>query len=568
MLASARSVPGDSTWPLVVGGLVVGCSAAATRELFGSGGLAKRLGWQFCERRGVQMEGATRTAGDAVGCNSSDRRRGRRKGAAVAVASATNSCISAGASADGEVEASEPSVAVVSPRAVCGNGDECAFLDAESRRTVLLLRRKLREISQIETRLDAGEQLEANQITKAASRPRLEAELAALLGTPGDTPSLEELRPEPEFIEVAGGGPQGRLRAAAAQALRAAEDTHQSWAEALACEDAADRGTPSVPSRKQARKKLHRKGKAYKAGDSEEWTEVTKLRKTAGPPSEERTATRAAQVQRFAERVKSERAVEYERTRASLRTLRVADDAACDVIEALIDKTVDDAAWGRLKPKSVDLTPMRNKYFLGHAYTYGAQKEHPGAHGVEAVWPPSEVEPIPEWIHRLIIEPLEKSGVVRKGWINSATINDYAPGGCIVSHIDPPHLFDRPIVGVNFFSDCNLVFGTTFSFPKDVSDITCSTPVYVHPCQRGFATVIRGYSANDITHAIRPCDLPSRRASIILRRVLPTAPVLLKGITVPLRDLPKALAAGHVASSSGCRSKLRSGYEDAYSDSD
>jgi hypothetical protein len=23
-------------------------------------------------------------------------------------------------------------------------------------------------------------------------------------------------------------------------------------------------------------------------------------------------------------------------------------------------------------------------------------------------------------------------------WINSAVINDYLPGGCIVSHVDPP----------------------------------------------------------------------------------------------------------------------------------
>lgn len=33
-----------------------------------------------------------------------------------------------------------------------------------------------------------------------------------------------------------------------------------------------------------------------------------------------------------------------------------------------------------------------------------------------------------------------------KDWITSAVINDYLPGGCIVSHIDPIHIFDRPIV--------------------------------------------------------------------------------------------------------------------------
>lgn len=45
------------------------------------------------------------------------------------------------------------------------------------------------------------------------------------------------------------------------------------------------------------------------------------------------------------------------------------------------------------------------------------------------------------------------------GWINSAVVNDYQPGGCIVSHIDPPHLFSRPIVTASFFSDSKLSFG-------------------------------------------------------------------------------------------------------------
>merc|ERR1719379_2210933 len=147
-------------------------------------------------------------------------------------------------------------------------------------------------------------------------------------------------------------------------------------------------------------------------------------------------------------------------------------------VEALIDQVVVDAQRGLFKRKTVDLTPMRNKYFFGFGYTYGAQKEHAGARGLEAVWPPEDVDPIPTWIRELLILPLERRGFIRKGWCNSATINDYSPGGCIVSHIDPPHLFDRPIVGINFFSDCNLVFGTTFRFPKDAADISCSTPVY------------------------------------------------------------------------------------------
>ena len=54
--------------------------------------------------------------------------------------------------------------------------------------------------------------------------------------------------------------------------------------------------------------------------------------------------------------------------------------------------------------------------------------------------------------------------MVRAGWINSAVINDYMPGGCIVSHIDPPQLFSRPIITVSFFSDSYLSFGCKVSF--------------------------------------------------------------------------------------------------------
>jgi len=36
--------------------------------------------------------------------------------------------------------------------------------------------------------------------------------------------------------------------------------------------------------------------------------------------------------------------------------------------------------------------------------------------------------------------------MIKRNWITSAVINDYYPGGCIVSHIDPIHIFERPIV--------------------------------------------------------------------------------------------------------------------------
>lgn len=417
------------------------------------------------------------------------------------------------------------------------------MLSEEGRRTLLRLRKKLREVLQIGDKVAAGEPVETNQRIKAEAWPQLLDELRRF-----GTLTTDVQEGIDDFVEVAPGARPGGLRTDASRPAQAGRGA--TWAFRLRRAMVPVRGAPApapppTPGAEKHKRPKRRGGQAKKVNSSDDdqgWVEVGRTKKKLAIPEEEKVARHAALAQRQAQRVQSESSVPHTRTKESLNSFRLLDEAEISVGEDLISKVVADARAGLLKKKSVDLTPMRNKYFFGFAYTYGAQKEHPGAHGVEAVWPPDEVEPIPSWIRELLIVPLEKRGVVPKGWINSATINDYAAGGCIVSHIDPQHLFDRPIIGVNFFSECNLVFGTTFKFPKDAADIECSTPVYVHPCQRGFATIMKGYSANDITHAIRPCDLPSRRASIILRRVLPTAPVLLRGTCVPLRDLPKALS--------------------------
>jgi hypothetical protein len=83
-----------------------------------------------------------------------------------------------------------------------------------------------------------------------------------------------------------------------------------------------------------------------------------------------------------------------------------------------------------------------DRYFFGEGYTYGSQLSKRGP-GMERLYPPGEVDPIPDWVHKLVIKPLVKANVVPEGFINSAVINDYQPGGCIVSHIDPIHIFDR-----------------------------------------------------------------------------------------------------------------------------
>lgn len=88
----------------------------------------------------------------------------------------------------------------------------------------------------------------------------------------------------------------------------------------------------------------------------------------------------------------------------------------------------------------LSIIPFR--YFFGEGYTYGSQLARKGP-GMERLYRKGEVDSIPSWVTRLVINPLVRSGLIPDGFINSAVINDYRPGGCIVSHIDPVHIFDR-----------------------------------------------------------------------------------------------------------------------------
>ena len=147
----------------------------------------------------------------------------------------------------------------------------------------------------------------------------------------------------------------------------------------------------------------------------------------------------------------------------SVDTRQLFDETETAIIEWNIDQIVKEARRGKYKRFTVDKAPLRTKYFFGEGYTYGGQLQERGA-GNEKLYPRGEVDPIPHWIRDLVILPLEEAGVVRAGWINSAVVNDYLPGGCIVSHIDPPQLFSRPIITVSFFSDSYLSFGCKVSY--------------------------------------------------------------------------------------------------------
>ncbi|XP_067006387.1 RNA demethylase ALKBH5 isoform X2 [Anabrus simplex] len=180
---------------------------------------------------------------------------------------------------------------------------------------------------------------------------------------------------------------------------------------------------------------------------------------------------------------------------------RLFDSEQCNAIEQKIDEVVELADKGKYKPCTVDRAPLRNKYFFGEGYTYGSQLSKRGP-GMERLYPPGEVDPIPDWVHKLVIKPLVKAGMVPEGFINSAVINDYQPGGCIVSHIDPIHIFDRPIISASFMSDSALSFGCKFTFKP----IRVSKPILCLPLSRGCVTVLRGLTLAEILEEVEKRD--------------------------------------------------------------
>lgn len=217
---------------------------------------------------------------------------------------------------------------------------------------------------------------------------------------------------------------------------------------------------------------------------------------------------------------------EARKVRSGVRQVRLFSPEECERIEAKIDEVVARAEKGLYREHTVDRAPLRNKYFFGEGYTYGAQLQRRGP-GQERLYPKGDVDEIPEWVHELVIRRLVEHRLIPDGFVNSAVINDYQPGGCIVSHVDPIHIFERPIVSVSFFSDSALCFGCKFQFKP----IRVSEPVLFLPVRRGSVTLLSGYAADEITHCIRPQDIKERRAVVILRKTRTEAPRLEKALS-------------------------------------
>uniref|UniRef100_A0A2K5NIB6 RNA demethylase ALKBH5 n=1 Tax=Cercocebus atys TaxID=9531 RepID=A0A2K5NIB6_CERAT len=207
---------------------------------------------------------------------------------------------------------------------------------------------------------------------------------------------------------------------------------------------------------------------------------------------------------------------EARKVKSGIRQMRLFSQDECAKIEARIDEVVSRAEKGLYNEHTVDRAPLRNKYFFGEGYTYGAQLQKRGP-GQERLYPPGDVDEIPEWVHQLVIQKLVEHRVIPEGFVNSAVINDYQPGGCIVSHVDPIHIFERPIVSVSFFSDSALCFGCKFQFKP----IRVSEPVLSLPVRRGSVTVLSA-GITDVSHCARTrLDAPRLETKSLSSSVLP-----------------------------------------------
>jgi len=182
-----------------------------------------------------------------------------------------------------------------------------------------------------------------------------------------------------------------------------------------------------------------------------------------------------------------------------------------------------------ISPENASLEKRnRTKYFFPK-YEYGSGMTPQCGDCNEEPLPPGQVcrdckgkqtiivdqcNDIPRWMYSLV-RALVQCGTIKDKWANSAILNVYHKrGGKLCQHFDSPHLFCRPIPMVSFFSSAKeLFFGVTGRGmqPKE-SHYKVGTP-------RGIVTLMYGYAANGINHAVPP--VKEKAATLLFRRIHP-----------------------------------------------
>ena len=105
-----------------------------------------------------------------------------------------------------------------------------------------------------------------------------------------------------------------------------------------------------------------------------------------------------------------ERFEELKKIHPGIQTVKLFDSEVCVKLEEKVEKVKAKALKGLYKRFTVDKAPLRNKYFFGEGYTYGDQLEQKGERK-ERLFPEGAIDPIPSWVKKYIIKPLEKEGL-------------------------------------------------------------------------------------------------------------------------------------------------------------
>lgn len=208
-------------------------------------------------------------------------------------------------------------------------------------------------------------------------------------------------------------------------------------------------------------------------------------------------------------------------TEAELKGLEADVDAALAGEKRAKESAVN---AGRCPPPQLHASNNANRYkmFYGFRYEYNKHvpKNHVSARGewAERKIPKlfQDVPPMPPWIQALATRAREVGAVPSDDFVDMSVVNVYYRAGAKLSvHVDPSVLFKRPIISVRCFGAGTLSFCAKGQFEGH--------RLHKVDQPRGAITVMEGYAANTVTHAVLCTDVKEKGCSVMLRGCVETA---------------------------------------------
>eukprot|EP01083_Nonionella_stella_P021177 58727_1 len=157
---------------------------------------------------------------------------------------------------------------------------------------------------------------------------------------------------------------------------------------------------------------------------------------------------------------------------------------------------------------------VRTKHFFGARYLWHPSdfviegKEKSIGNGLR-----TDVDDVPPALWKLVERKLVECGLIPKDWIEGIAFNMYHDGTeGIGPHFDDIERFERPIVTIRLYSDARIAFGTDL--------YGTSNGIFSIPLPRGCVLLMQpnSFATDGIKHTVRPCDMYTKSAAIVLRR--------------------------------------------------